>query len=84
MNIHQDRPSPRPRHPLTLALGIVLLIPAVPLAILGIVAITSGLTTNYEWITPLTIGAASLAEAALFATAAGSRSRGSVIPLAGW
>lgn len=70
MNTHQDRPLPRPQRPLTLALGIVLLIFAVPLAIFGIVAISSGLTTSYERITPLTIGAASLVEAALFATAA--------------
>ena len=59
MNTHQDRPSARPQHPLTLALGIVLLIFAVPLAILGIVAISSGLTTSYERITPITSGAAS-------------------------
>ncbi len=53
-----------------MALGIVLLIPAVSLVILGLVALASGLTASYERITPLAIGVASLAEAALFATAA--------------
>ncbi|WP_152413000.1 hypothetical protein [Nitrolancea hollandica] len=70
MDTQQDRSLPRPQHPLTMALGIVLLIPAVSLVILGLVALGSGLTASYERITPLAIGVASLAEAALFATAA--------------
>lgn len=69
MDTQKDRSLPRPQHPLTIALGIVLLILAVSLVILGLIALASGLTTSYERTTPLAIGTASLAEAALFAIA---------------